>query len=201
MTKRDAPATYRNRDAILSVLARWLESPARVLEVASGTGQHAVYFAEKLPHLQWHPSDTDPERLASIEAWRAESGLPNLAPAILLDAADASWPKSASGPFDACFNANMIHISPWNVAEGLFAGVAQSLCERGLLFLYGPFRIGGEHTSPSNAAFDADLKARDPSWGVRDLEKVEALGAAQGVLLEEKNEMPANNWMLVFRKI
>lgn len=197
MSKRDAPATHRNRDAILGVLRRWLDAPTRVLEIASGTGQHAVYFAAELPHVQWQPSDADPVGIASVSAWVAESGLANVSPPILLDASLAEWPEIT---FDAVFNANMIHIAPWSVAEGLFAGVAEGLSEGGMLFLYGPFRIGGEHTAPSNAAFDEDLRRRDPSWGVRDLERVEELGQASGLELVERKEMPANNWMLIFKR-
>lgn len=198
MSKRDAPATHRNRDAILTVLRRWLDKPAEVLEIASGTGQHAVFFAAELPHLKWQPSDADPAGLASISSWIADSGVSNVSAPVLLDASATAWPELS---FDAVFNANMIHISPWNVAEGLFAGVSSGLAEGGILLLYGPFRIGGEHTAPSNAAFDEDLRRRDPSWGVRDLERVEALGQSASLELVERNEMPANNWLLVFRRL
>ncbi len=197
MSKRDAPATHRNRDAILTVLRHWLDTPVRVLEIASGTGQHAVFFASELPHVHWQPSDADPVGIESIEGWVADSALPNVSPPILLNASSPAWPEI---PFDVVFNANMIHIAPWNVAEGLFAGVSRGLPKDGLFFLYGPFRMGAEHTAPSNAAFDADLRLRDPSWGVRDLELVEALGEASGLELVEKSQMPANNWMLVFQR-
>lgn len=210
MTRRDAPAARRNREPILVVLARWLEAPARVLELASGTGQHAVYFARRLPHLAWQPSDTDDLALASIAAWTQEEGASNVAAPIRLDVGDARWPEvlasapngaeASEGGFDAIFNANMIHIAPWNVAVGLFAGAGRVLDEHGLLFLYGPFRIGGAHTAPSNEAFDADLRRRDPEWGVRDLEAVENLAKRSHLHLVERNDLPANNQLVVFRK-
>jgi len=205
MTRLDAPATQRNRDPILAVLSRWLAQPIEapkstsidVLEVASGTGQHAVFFAQALPHLRWQPSDLDPDSLASIEAWRAEARLENVAPALRLDVRDRDW---GVGPVGALFNANMIHISPWSVAEGLFAGAGRVLAVEGLLLIYGPFRIGGRHTAPSNEAFDADLRRRNPEWGVRDLERVVLLGESSGLRLLETNDMPANNKLLVFRR-
>jgi len=199
LTRLDAPATHRNREPILAVLARWLGPAAgvRVLEVASGTGQHAVFFSERLPGLAWQPSDVDPAHLASIEAWRAESGLGNVAPAIRLDARDADW---GVAPVDAVVSANLIHIAPWPVAEGLFAGAGRVLRPGGLLFLYGPFKVGGRHTAPSNEAFDAGLRARDPAFGVRDLERVVDAAAREGLALVETNDMPANNKTLVFRR-
>lgn len=215
MTRLDAPATARNREPILAILRRWLASapadaappgtspagvggPAiRVLEIASGTGQHAVHFAEALPHVRWQPSDPDPNHLASIEAWRADSRAGNVAAPLRLDVRKDAWP---AGPFDAVFNANMIHIAPWPVALAFFAGAARVLAEGGLLFLYGPFRVGGRHTAPSNEAFDADLRRRDPEWGVRDLERVVALAQDEGLTLVEENPMPANNLLLVFRR-
>ena len=203
MTRLDAPATERNRGPILAVLERWLgattEAPFStsfdVLEVASGTGQHAVFFARALPHLRWQPSDLDPEFLASIESWRADSRLENVAPPIRLDVRDRDW---SVGPVGAVFNANMIHIAPWSVAEGLFAGVGRILAAEGILLLYGPFRVGGRHTAPSNEAFDADLKRRNPDWGIRDLERVALLAESAGLRLVETNDMPANNKLLVF---
>ena len=204
---RDAPATHRNREPILEVLARWLPEPARVLEIASGTGQHAVFFAERLPYLTWLPTDRDPESLPSITAWIAEAGrdrieagaAANVEPPRVLDAARPDWPDAVA-PVDAVFNANMIHIAPWPVAEGLLAGAGRALREGGLLLLYGPFRVGGAHTSPSNAAFDESLRARDPSWGVRDLEIVVEIAAAAGLVHRETNELPANNKLLVFER-
>lgn len=201
MSRRDAPATHRNRDPILDVLIRWLVEPARVLEIASGTGQHGVYFAASLPHLVWQPSDADPDALASIESWVADEGTANISGPVALDASAPSWPATIEAePFDAIFNANMIHISPWSVATGLFAGAGRVLRDGGLLFLYGPFRIGGEATSPSNAAFDEDLRLRNAEWGVRDLEAVEEVARRAGIDLVERNDLPANNKLIVFRK-
>jgi len=196
MTRRDAPATQRNREPILAILARWLTSPARVLEIASGTGQHAVHFAGRLPNLAWQPSDADPAALPSIQAWIDAEGGPNLAAPLELDVRSQSWPVDS---VDAIFNANMIHIAPWEVAEGLFAGAGRVLGTDGLLFLYGPFKVGGAHTAPSNAAFDEGLRSRDPTWGIRDREAVETLAETSGLVLVEINEMPANNQLLVFR--
>ncbi len=199
MSKRDAPATHRNREPILEVLGRWLGEPARVLEIASGTGQHAVFFAEHLPHLEWQPTDCDPDGLESIAAWVADSGLPNLGAAVALDAASADWPV---GPdtIDAIFNANMIHISPWSVGIGLFEGAGRVLRRGGLLFLYGPFKVGGKHTAPSNAAFEESLQQRDPSWGIRDLEEVQDVADLNGLTHVETNDLPANNKLVVFRR-
>lgn len=201
MDRRDAPATHRNRLPILELLARWLPRPERVLEIASGTGQHAVFFAERLPHLEWQPTDHDPSSLESIEAWRAHAGLTNVATPLMLDAASPAtdWPVS-SGAVDAVFNANMIHIAPWNVALGLLSGAGHVLRSGGLLLLYGPFKVGGEHTAPSNAAFDEGLRARDPDWGIRDLERVSEVAASHGLALVEQNAMPANNLLLVFER-
>lgn len=199
MTLRDAPATHRNRAPILEVLRRWIAPGARVLEIASGTGQHAVYFAEHLPGVEWYPTDADPENPATIDAWIAESGRENVAPARLLDAAAAGWPDEI-GPVDAIFNANMIHIAPWPVAEGLFAGAGRALGAGGRLLLYGPFKEEGRHVAESNARFDASLQERDARWGVRDREEVVALAERAGLALVETNAMPANNQLLVFER-
>lgn len=199
MSKREAPATERNREPILEVLARWLSEPARVLEVASGTGQHAVFFAARLPHVTWQPTEPDPTGLASIEAWRLEADLPNLEPPIALDAAAVDWPLPGSR-FDAIFNANLIHIAPWRVASGLLEGAGRILPSGGSLFLYGPFKVAGSHTSASNAGFDASLRERDPSWGVRDLEEVLEVAARNGLVWQETNDLPANNKLIVFRR-
>ncbi len=201
--KRDAPATHRNREPILEVLARWLDEPARVLEIASGTGQHAVHFARNLPLVDWQPTEYDEAGRASIAAWRSEAGLPNLLPPLALDAADLDWSfedSDAKPPFDAVFNSNLIHIAPWPVALGLFAGVGRVLRRGGCLFLYGPFRIGGVHTAPSNAEFDRGLRERDPRWGVRELERVVESAEAQGLAWAETNDLPANNKLVVFRR-
>jgi len=195
--KRDAPATHRNREPLLAVLRERLPEPARVLEIASGTGQHAVFFAEKLPHLVWQPSEHDPELLASVRAWAQEAALPNLREPLRLDATEPSWPVEDC---DALFNANMIHIAPWSVALGLFAGAGRTLRPGAPLFLYGPFAVDGRHTAASNASFDGSLRARDPRWGVRDLGDVRAAAEAEGLELAESLEMPANNRTLVFRR-
>jgi len=197
VTKLESPAAERNREPILRVLQSWLPDRARVLEVASGTGQHAAYFAERLPLVTWQPSERDAGLLDSIRAWSDEARADELAAPVQIDATGESWPV---GRFDAVFNANMIHISPWQVCLGLLAGAARHLDPGGLLFVYGPFRIGGAHTAPSNAAFDEDLQRRDPSWGVRDLEAVRDAAAERGLELAAREPMPANNQILVFRR-
>lgn len=195
--RRHAPATQRNRDPILSVLRRVLPAHGTVLEVAAGTGEHALWFAASLPKLAWQPSDADPEAVASIAAWREAEGSPNLRPPLLLDVTSASWPVEA---VDAVFSANMIHIAPWPACLGLLAGAARHLAHDGVLVLYGPYRIGGRHTAPSNEAFDQSLKARNPAWGVRDLEATVEAAAREGLKLEETVPMPANNQTLVLRR-
>lgn len=194
--KQHAPAAERNREPLLAVLRRVLpQHPgAQVLELASGTGQHALHFAGALPHLRWQPTDADADARASIAAWRAEAGLDNLLPPLFLDVREP-WPVAAA---DAIFCANMIHISPWTCTLALLAGAAAVLPPGSPLVLYGPYRRGGAHTAPSNAAFDASLRARDPSWGVRDLEVVVA--EARGFTLDEVVEMPANNLTVVLRR-
>ena len=195
---RNAPAAARNREPIFNVLREWLPQPGRVLEVASGTGEHAVWFSGAMPGITWQPTDRDAEALASIAAWRAGAALTNLLPPLHLDASDpGSWPV---GPVDAVVSINMIHIAPWAATLGLMAGAARVLGPGGLALLYGPFREGGAHTAPSNAAFDASLQARDPAWGVRDLGAVAAVAAAHGMALAARVAMPANNLILVFRK-
>jgi hypothetical protein len=195
--RRHAAATERNREPILAVLRRILPANARVLEVASGTGQHAVFFAAALPGTQWQPSDRDDECLASIAAWTGSEGITNVAPPVRLDVAANNWPV---GTFDAIFFANLIHIAPWQACVGLMCGAGAHLRAGGVLAIYGPFKLGGVHTAPSNAAFDADLRMRDPAWGVRDLESVTAEARANGLTFEERVAMPANNQTLVFRK-
>ena len=191
-----SPAAARNREPILEVLRGRLASGGRVLEVASGSGEHAVWFAQGLPGVIWRPSDQEPAAIASIRARREAADLPNLEEPLVLNAADAgSWP---AGPIDAVVCLNMIHIAPWAAAEGLMAGCGRLLEPGGVLCLYGPFREGGVHTAPSNAAFDESLKARDPAWGVRDLEAVADLAASRGLDLAERIAMPANNLSLIF---
>lgn len=197
---RHAPATARNREPLLAVLKAHLAQRARVLEVASGTGEHAVFFAGALPQTRWTPSDPDPEARASIAAWAAAANLPNLEAPLALDAADpASWPE---GPFEAVLCVNMVHISPWSATEGLMAGAARVLVRPGgLLALYGPYREADLPLAPSNAAFDAELKGRDPDWGLRDRDAVVELARSQGLAFTRRVEMPANNLTLLFRRV
>ena len=188
------PATARNRDPILEVIRPLLAAPvARVLEVASGSGEHAVHFAAAMPWLRWQPTDPEPAHVASCDAWATD--VANMLPAVNLDVTEGPWP---SGPWDAVYCANMVHIAPWEAAIALFHGAASVLSPGGRLLTYGPYRLAGAHTAPSNEAFDASLRARDPRWGVRD---VEALAALEPRLqLEARIAMPANNMLLVFRR-
>lgn len=195
--RRHAPAAARNREPILAVLRRHLPETGLVLEVSSGTGEHAVHFAAALPGLTWQPSDPDPDARASIAAWAAEAGLPNLRPPLALDAATEDWPVARA---DAVLCINMIHIAPWAAGLGLLRGAARRLPPGGPLILYGPYRRGGRHTAPSNAAFDAGLRAQDPRWGVRNLEAVAEAAAATGFGPPSVEEMPANNLTVVFRR-
>ncbi|KXV12541.1 SAM-dependent methyltransferase [Caballeronia megalochromosomata] len=195
--RRRAPAAERNRDAILSVLARVLPQSGVVLEIASGTGQHAVHCAAALPGIVWQPSDPDADARDSIAAWRAQAGLANLNAPLALDVLSDDW---GIGDVAAIVCINMIHIAPWEAAESLFRGAGARLGAGGVLYLYGPYRRNGAHTAPSNEAFDQQLRARDPRWGVRDLEAVEALGEQAGLTLVETVAMPANNFSVVFEK-
>jgi len=191
------PAPERNKQAILEVLARALPASGTLLEVASGTGQHAAYFARHLPGLTYLPTDIDAENLASIAEWVREARLPNLlAPRAL----DVTWPDWHIGSVDAIFNANLLHIAPWECAIALFAGVRRHITAAGVVVLYGPYRIAGAHTAPSNASFDASLRERDPRFGVRDLEAVAELAEGAGLRLTERVQMPANNQTLVFAR-
>jgi len=192
-----APATARNREPILAVLKGHLPERGLVLEVASGTGEHIVHFARAFPDLAFQPSDPDPSHRASIDAWRAASALPNVRPALDLDAAAQTWPIDAA---DAVLCINMIHIAPWAAAEGLARGAARLLPPGGVVYLYGPYKREGDHTAPSNAAFDAGLRRENPEWGVRDLQAVAALLGAAGFAEPVVEQMPANNLSLVFRK-
>src|SRR5262249_36364117 len=192
-----ASAVARNREPILAVLRRVLPERGLVLEIASGSGEHAVYFAAVLQNLRWQPTDPDPEAHDSIAAYRAAAQLPNLLPPLALDAAASNWPVTQA---DAVVSINMIHIAPWAAAEGLMAGAKRLLPGGGVLFLYGPFREHGRHTAPSNAAFDESLRARNREWGVRDLDEVAGLASRHGLALEERIAMPANNLSVVFRR-
>jgi SAM-dependent methyltransferase len=192
------PAPERNKVPILQVLKRALPERGVLLEIASGSGQHAAFFAENLPQWTWLPTDIDPRNLASIAAYVEESSLPNLAAPQRLDVCDDAWLEPSTTELDAIFNANMIHISPWACCEGLLRGAGRLLRSDGQLILYGPYRIGGRHTAASNEAFDADLRNRDPSWGVRDLESVIELALSFGLQHRETIAMPANNQCVLF---
>ncbi len=202
-----APAAARNRDPILAVLRRVLPTRGNVLEIASGTGQHAAAFAAALPDLVWQPSDPDPEARASIAAWRtrmdseeAPPGPANLRRPLDLNVLRPDWEAAISEAPAAILCINMIHIAPWAACEGLIRGAGALLGPGGLLCLYGPYRREGRHTAPSNDAFDRSLRARDPDWGVRDLEAVAACAAERGLVLEETVAMPANNLSLILRR-
>jgi SAM-dependent methyltransferase len=200
----DAPAFHRNHEAIWTVLQPFLAGKSGdVVEAGSGTGQHAVDFARRSPEITWWPSDLNAQHLKSIGAWRAHAGLANIRPPLQIDLSDPAWCQQmhdGSGPEKllAVFCANVIHIAPWRVTEGLFAGAGRYLRADGRLFLYGPFKREGQHTAASNAAFDASLRESNPEWGVRDIADVEALAGAAGLALIETAEMPANNLTLVF---
>jgi hypothetical protein len=206
-----APATERNRSFILALLQRVLPPQGTVLEISSGTGEHAVFFAPHLQPRSWIPSDVDPIALASIAAWRDHSPSPNLWPPIALDVQQPIWPLEQSplplpltgwqDPLTAIVNINMIHITPWTCCEALMAGAGRCLEPGGVLYLYGPFKRGGVHTAPSNEAFDQFLRSQNPEWGVRNLEAVETIAVSHGFQLTTIEEMPANNLSLVFVKI
>ncbi len=189
-----SPAAARNREPILEVLRQHLPASGKVLEVASGTGEHAAHLAAALPGLTWQPTDRTADALPSIDAWA--SGLPNVLPARMLDAQAAAWPVRQA---DAVLCINMVHIAPWPAAVGLVAGAARILPAGGLLALYGPFRRPGQELEPGNVAFDADLRSRDPAWGLREVDAVAALAADAGFAAPSVVAMPANNLMLLFR--
>lgn len=194
-----SPSVARNTAPILEILRAHLPARARVLEIASGSGEHALAFARALPATTWTPSDPSPEALASIAAWRAQADVPNLNAPLELDAAaPETWPQVDA---QVIFCANMIHISPWAATEGLLAGAGRLLPDPGgLLVLYGPYRESEVPITPSNAAFDASLKSRDPAWGLRELDDVVALAKTHRLHLTRRVEMPANNLMLLFRR-
>jgi hypothetical protein len=194
-SRRSAPAALRNREPIAEVLANWLPQRGLVLEVASGTGEHACHFARRFPHLDWQPSDTHPDALSSIRSWQAE-GLANLHAPIEVDAASPDWPIKRA---DAVFNSNMAHISPWPASLGLIAGAARIVPTGGKLILYGPWLKDDIDPAPSNLAFDADLKRRDAEWGLRRVEDFEHEASAHFDLTEVR-AMPANNLMLLFTR-
>ena len=195
--RRSAPHVARNAGPIAEVLRTILPADGLVLEVASGTGEHILHFAREFPNLLWRPSDPEPGALRSIEAWRTGSGLANLLPPIALDARAADWPVATA---DAILCINMVHISPWAATLGLLRGAGRLLRAGAPLYLYGAYRRAGVETAPSNEAFDAGLRARDPAWGLRNLEDVVAAAQTHGLRLEAVTQMPANNLSVVLRK-
>ncbi|MEE2828723.1 MAG: DUF938 domain-containing protein [Myxococcota bacterium] len=195
--KQDSPSTRRNRGPILAVLRELFPEAGRVLELGCVTGQHAAFLVQEFPDLLWEPTDISPEALASARAWAEEAQLSNVAAGRILDAAGSDWPE---GPYDAAFSANVIHISPPEVTPGLVSGVGRGLRPGGVFVLYGPFKVDEAFTSESNARFEEWLKAKDPRFGVRDMEYVTALAGQAGMDLEALVAMPANNFCLVFKK-
>jgi len=194
--RRSAPAALRNREPIAEVLREWLPDRGLVLEIASGTGEHAAYFAETFPTLEWQPSDLHPDALASIEGWRRASGLNNLRAPLTIDASSPDWPI---GRADALLSINMVHISPWASALGLLDGAARILQPGAPLILYGPWLKDDIATAPSNLDFDSDLKRRDSEWGLRRVEDFAAAAEIRGLSLQQTRTMPANNLMLLLR--
>ena len=192
-----APATERNREAILSVLKSVLPAQGKVLEIASGTGEHITFWAPHFPALTWQPSDPDPMHLASIEGWMEQRLAVNILPPIQLDVTNDAWGVDS---VDVILCINMIHIAPWEACLGLFRGTQSILSKSGLLYLYGPFKQQGQHTATSNEAFDLSLRAQDPSWGVRDLEAVIDIAQKHDLHLQQVIPMPANNLSVVFRR-
>ena len=196
-TKRHAPATLRNRDAIAEVLRRELPEDGLVLEIASGSGEHAIYFAEQFPRHIWQPSDPDPVALASISVWMAEAARPNALPPLELDAASPHWPLERAG---AILCINMAHISPWAATLGLLEGATRLLDKDAPLILYGPFLKSDIETAPSNLAFDQQLRSRDRAFGIRSVEDIDLAARERGIVRMALYPMPANNMMLVYRR-
>ena len=192
-----SPSADRNKAPILEVLRQALPDRGSVLEIASGTGQHVVHFATELPGLEWQPSDPDPAYRQSINEWLAGKSLKNVRAPVALDVCDMTWPVES---VSAVICINMIHISPWAATVSLMKGAARVLEQGGPLYLYGPYRRNGGHTAPSNAAFDADLRARNPLWGIRDLEAVQECAAQEGFSIEQVIAMPANNYSVILRR-
>ncbi|MEH2424921.1 MAG: DUF938 domain-containing protein [Nostoc sp.] len=211
MTPQDArqyaPATQHNSQPILEILLQVLPESGTILEIASGTGEHAVFFAPKLSPRLWLPTDPNPQLRASITAWAEHFSCYNLYPPLELDVREPVWPVENRAfdwlnrePIVAIVNINMIHISPWSACLGLMAGAGRILPAGGILYLYGPFKQGGEHTAASNAAFDKSLRAQNPEWGVRNLDDVVAVASAQNLTLKQTYQMPANNLSVVFER-
>lgn len=195
--KQLSDSSERNKQPILDVLLDVLPRQGTVLEIASGTGQHAVHFAANLPGVTWQPSDIDPELRSSVAAWRADSALANLQAPIHLDVTADPWPLSSA---DAIVCSNMIHIAPWECCTGLLDGAGRILPEGGILFMYGPYKIGGKHIAPTNEQFDASLRARDSTWGIRNLDDVALEARRRGLHLIKTVKMPANNLSVIYRK-
>jgi len=195
--RRSAPAALRNREPIAEVLREWLPRSGLVLEIASGSGEHVVYFAERFPALEWQPSDVHPDALASIASWRDEASLPNLRPPLVLNAGSVDWPLDHA---DAIVSINMVHISPWTSALGLLEGAMRLLGPGAPLIMYGPWIQADVPTARSNLEFDADLKRRDPDWGLRTVEAFVSEAEKRGLHLKSTRSMPANNLMLLLRR-
>ncbi|NBC34178.1 MAG: DUF938 domain-containing protein [Alphaproteobacteria bacterium] len=198
--KRHAPATLRNREPIRRVLAELLTDGMAVLEIGSGTGEHAAAFAGAFPGVTWQPSDPDPAGRASIAAWAAEADSPNLCPPVDLDVTAGPLPAALEGGFDLVLAVNLIHIAPWAVCPALMGTAARALRPGGRLMLYGPFKVDGAHTAPSNAAFDAQLRLTDPDYGVRDLDAVTAAAAGHGLAFARQVAMPSNNLSVIYQR-
>jgi hypothetical protein len=197
----DAPAFHRNHEAIWRALAPHLAAArGALLELGSGTGQHTVAYAAKTPALTWYPSDLQQSHLASIDAWRTYSGLTNIAPPQRIDLTDPAWTWTPGGALTAILCINVLHISPWRVSQNLIAGAGRLLDRDGRLFVYGPFKRDGAHTAPSNAEFDASLRARNPDWGVRDIADLDRLAQASGLSSAAVTAMPTNNYVLTFTR-
>ncbi len=197
----NAPAAARNQAPLTEALRRLLPEHGSVLEVASGTGQHAAHWAGRFPGLDWQPSDGDPEAMRAIEAWRRAADHPNLRAPQLLDVGDPDWPSQVDSPFAAVVCVNLLHISPWPTTEQLLAGCSRVLQPGALLIIYGPFAEHGVLTPESNVAFDRSLRSRDPAWGIRDLDAVRETASQHGLELEDQVAMPANNRVLVIRNV
>ena len=195
--KRYSPACERNKDVILDVLRDIMPSTGKILEIACGPGQHSVHFAAGLPGVEWQPSDIDPTSITSTLAWRAEADVPNLLDPIILDATEPEWPLTQADGIICC---NMIHISPWTVTLGLLDGAARILPNDGILYTYGPYKVGGKHTAPSNEAFDQSLRSQNSEWGVRNLDDVALEARRRGLHLVKTIKMPANNFSVIYKK-
>ena len=199
--KQYAPATERNREPIFKVLSETLPQNSNILEIASGTGEHAVYFASKLPSCYWIPSDINPLSRSSITAWKQDNAVDNLSLPLFIDVTQDDWQSLvAKQEIDSIVNINMIHIAPWQACLGLMKGAGQILPPAGILYLYGPYKRNGEHTAVSNANFDRSLRDRHPQWGVRDLEQVIEVAANANLKLQQVIEMPANNLSVIFSR-